>query len=144
MSKAIAKKEQAYSKLAKRSDELMQVLEKVAIDDAKVSLAAAKAFKLTRKQLADLEKLEPGFELDVQLKAHGLTFEQLQIAIEARKPRSESSYAVQMAHERTGMRIRKAEEVRQTVQIAALVMPAPKTMTAEERAAAPVIDVEER
>lgn len=144
MSKAVAKKEQVYSKLAKRSDELMRVLEKVAIDDAKVSLAAAKAFRLTRAQLVKLEAMEPGFELDIQLKAYGLTFEELQIAIEARKPRAESSYAVQMAHERTGMRIRKAEEVRQTIQIASLVLPQPRLMTAEERATAPVIDVDER
>lgn len=137
-------KSQVYDKLAKRSDELLATLERVAIDDAKVSLAAAKAFKLTRKQLADLEAMEPGVALDTQLAAYKLTFEELQIAIEARKPRSEASYAVQMAHERTGMRIRKTEEMRPQVVVAAVVIPQARVMTAEERAKAPVIDVEER
>ena len=62
---------------------------------------------------------------------------------ELSKPRSEAAYAVQLAHERTGMRIR--QQVERGVgapQVAVIVMPpaAPKP-TAEQRKKAPVIDV---
>ncbi len=87
-----------------------------------------------------MEKMSP-FELDIQLQARGWSRRDFQIALEARRPRSEASYAVQMAHERTGMRIRQAVEKGGTTVNVAVVIPSAVEVTAEELADAPVIDV---
>lgn len=124
-----------------RTQALVAILEEVAIDDARIARSANKCFQATRAELAAMEKMTP-FELDVQLTARGWSREDFEIALEARKPRSEASYAVQMAHERTGMRIRQAVE-RGGVQVnVALVIPAAHVVSDEEIDAAPVIDVD--
>jgi hypothetical protein len=123
-----------------RTRELVAVLEEVAMDDARVVRAANKCFSATRAELAAMEKMEP-FELEVQLTARGWTPEEFQIALEARRPRSEASYAVQMAHERTGMRIRQAVEKGGTTVNVAVVLPSAHVVPEDELEAAPVIDV---
>lgn len=128
------------SKAIERTKQLVAVLEEVAMDDARVVQAAAKCFQATRGELEAMEKMTP-FELDVQLQARGWTPEEFQIALEARKPRSDASYAVQMAHERTGMRIRQAVERGGTTVNVAVVLPAATQVSDEEVARAPVIDV---
>jgi hypothetical protein len=125
-----------------RTQALVAVLEQVAMDDARVVQAANKCFSATRAELAAMEKMAP-FELEIQLQARGWTREEFEIALEARKPRSEASYAVQMAHERTGMRIRQAVERGGPTVNVAVVIPAAIHVTDEEVDAAPVIDVGE-
>lgn len=127
-------------KSLQRTQALVAVLEAVALDDARVVQAANKCFSATRAELAAMEKMEP-FELNVQLEARGWTREEFEIAIEARKPRSETSYAVQMAHERTGMRIRQAVERGGPTVNVAVVIPAAIHVSDEEVEGAPVIDV---
>lgn len=129
------------SKAITRQKELVAVLEQVAMDDARVVQAATKCFSATRAELAAMEKMEP-FELEVQLTARGWTSEDFQIALEARKPRSEASYAVQMAHERTGMRIRQAVERGGPTVNVAVIIPAANQVSDDEIAGAPIIDVE--
>jgi hypothetical protein len=129
------------SKAVTRQAELVAVLEQVAMDDARVVGAANKCFSATRAQLAAMEKMEP-FELEIQLTARGWTREEFEIALEARKPRSECSYAVQMAHERTGMRIRQAVERGGTTVNVAVVIPAANVVADDEIDNAPVIDVD--
>lgn len=110
------------------------------MDDARIARAAARGFKFSRKALANMEDWD-----DDMLEAAGFeSREAFEIALEGRRPRSEASYAIQMAHERTGMRIRKAEEQRAPASIVQIVMPPPRKMTAEERAKATVIDVGEK
>lgn len=130
------------SKAVARQQALTAVLEKVALDDAQVVEAANKCFKATRAELAAMEKMEP-FELDLQLKARGWTQEEFQIAVEARKPRSECSYAVQMAHERTGMRIRQAVDRGAPSVNVAFIIPTAHVVADDELQEAPVIDVGE-
>jgi uncharacterized protein YigA (DUF484 family) len=137
------KKESTYSALAKRSDELMQILEAVAIDDARVSLAAAQCFKLSRKQLAALEEMEV-MEREAHLDQLGWSEEEFQIACEARRPKSEASLGILLAHERTGMRIRKADEIQSAPKVAVVIMAAPNQMTPEKLAKVRVIDAEEK
>lgn len=110
------------------------------MDDARIARAANKCFQATRAELAAMERMTP-FELDVQLKARGWTNEDFEVALEARKPRSEASYAVQMAHERTGMRIRQAAEKGGTTVNVAVVIPAAVQLSDDEVNASPVINV---
>lgn len=117
------------------------MLEKVAMDDAQVVQAAKKCFSATRGELAAMDAMQP-FELEIQLSARGWTREEFQIALEARKPRSEASYAIQMAHERTGMRIRQAVERGSTTVNVAVVLPAANMVSDQEIEDAPIIDVD--
>ncbi len=126
-----------------RNQALVAILEEVAMDDARVVRAANRCFQAPRVELAAMEKMSP-FELDLQLQARGWTREEFEIALEARKPRSEASYAVQMAHERTGMRIRQAVEKGGTTVNVAVVIPAAIQVSDEELDAAPIIDTEDR
>lgn len=128
------------TKAIARTQQLVAVLDEVAMDDARVVQAAAKCFKATRAELAAMEKMTP-FELEVQLQARGWTPEDFEIALEARKPRSEASYAIQMAHERTGMRIRQAVERGGPTLNVAVVLPSITVVSDQEVATAPVIDV---
>lgn len=131
------------SKAVVRQQALVAVLEKVAMDDAEVVQAANKCFEATRAELLAMEKMTP-FELDLQLQARGWSRREFEIAVEARKPRSECSYAVQMAHERTGMRIRQAvERGGGTTVNVAMIIPAANVVPDEELADAQVIDVGE-
>ena len=129
------------TKAVARQQALIEILDRVALDDANVVVAARKCFSATRGELAAMEKMEP-FELEVQLQARGWTHEEFQIALEARKPRSEASYAIQMAHERTGMRIRQAVERGGPSVNVAIILPAQNQVSDEEIDAAPIIDVE--
>lgn len=122
----------------RRSDMLLAILEDVAIDDARISKQAARGFQHSR---ATLEKMNADGVTDEQLEAMGFTREGFEVALEARRPRSEASYAVQMAHERTGMRIRQAVEKNTKVTIANIIMPQPQPMTDAQKRRAPVIDV---
>lgn len=128
------------SKALERSQALVAVLEQVAMDDARICAAANKAFSATRTELEAMDKMPP-FELEIQLTARGWTREEFQVALEARRPRSEASYAVQMAHERTGMRIRQAVERGGTTVNVAVVIPTATSISADEEARAPVIDL---
>lgn len=128
------------TKALARVQALAAVLDEVAMDDARVVKAASKCFQATRAELADMEKMS-GLELEVQLQARGWTREEFEIALEARKPRSEASYAVQMAHERVGMRIRQAAERGGPTVNVAVVLPAVAHVSDEEVARAPIIDV---
>ena len=125
-----------------RTQALVAILEDVAMDDARIARAANKCFQATRGELKAMEAMQP-FELEVQLTARGWTHEEFEIALEARKPRSEASYAVQMAHERTGMRIRQAVEKGGVHVSVALVIPAAHQVSDEEIDRAPIIDVGE-
>lgn len=128
------------SKAVVRQAALVSILEKVAMDDAEVVQAANKCFEATRAELEAMVKMTP-FELDLQLQARGWSRRDFEIAVEARKPRSECSYAVQMAHERTGMRIRQAVERGGTTVNVAMILPSPVVVPDEELDDAQVIDV---
>lgn len=121
-----------------RGKELLAVLERVAMDDARISQAANRALSVSKADLEAMTVLN-----DAELKAKGWTREEFETAYEARKPRSETAYVVQMAHERTGMRIRQAVERSGTTVNVAVVMPAPAVVTDAELDEAPVIDVSE-
>ena len=122
----------------RRSDELMALLESVAIDDARVCKDAARALDITPEDFAKMRLLS-----DHDLGLLGWTRRAFEAAWEARKPMSEAAYAVRLAHERTGMRIR--QQVERGVgapQVAIMLMPhAAPPPTAEQRKKAPVIDV---
>jgi len=124
--------------VVKRGNELLAILERVAMDDARISAAASRAFSLSRKELGAMETLT-----DAELAERGWTRESFEVALEARRPRSEASYAIQMAHERTGMRIRQTVERSGTTVNVAVVLPAPNVVSNRELEAAPVIDVNE-
>ena len=124
--------------VVKRGNELLAILERVAMDDARISAAASRAFSLSRKDLEAMQALT-----DAQLAERGWTRESFEVALEARRPRSEASYAIQMAHERTGMRIRQAVEKAGTTVNVAVVLPAPNVVSNRELESAPVIDVNE-
>lgn len=129
------------AKAVARTQQLVAVLEEVALDDAKLVRAASKCFAASRAELMAMERMTPA-ELEIQLQARGWTREEFEIVLEARRPRAEASYAIQMAHERTGMRIRQAvERGAGTVVNVAVVLPAQRTVSDEEIEAAPVIDV---
>lgn len=127
-------------KALSRQKALVEVLDRVAMDDAEIIQAAKKCFSATRAELAAMEKMEP-FELALQLSARGWTAEEFQIALEARKPRSECSYAIQMAHERTGMRIRQSIERGSPTVNVAVVIPSVTVVPDHELAGAPIIDL---
>ncbi len=123
----------------RRTDELLALLEGLAIEDATVSKDAMRALSVTPARLLELRELD-----DEQLAAAGWTRPQFETAWEARKPRSEAAYAVQLAHERTGMRIRQAAEraIGKTQVAALIILPtATAAPTESERKRAPVIDV---
>lgn len=120
----------------RRDKELVAILEKVAIDDAEVCQAATRALELAPGVLELMRTWE-----DDQLREAGWTRRDFEAAWEARKPMSECSYAVRLAHERTGMRIRQAVERGTTVTIANIVLPPQQQMSDEQRKRAPVIDV---
>ena len=122
----------------RRSDELMGLLESIAIDDARVCKNAARALDLPPSKLEEMRSWT-----DSQLAAAGWSRVAFETAWEARKPRSEAAYAIQLAHERTGMRIR--QQVERGVgapQVAVIVMPNAAPVPDEAaRKKAKVIDV---
>lgn len=122
----------------RRSEELLSILEGVAIDDARVCKDAARALDLAPGTLLEMRQWD-----DSQLLAAGWTRRAFEAAWEARKPRSEASYAVQLAHERTGMRIRQSvERGAGAPQVAVVITGAPAPLPdAEAKRRAPVIDV---
>jgi hypothetical protein len=124
----------------RRQGDLEQVLQGVAMDDAFVVQAAARGFTVSRATLEEWDK--KGID-DAELRTRGWTREEFEIALEARRPNSESSVALRHAHERTGMRIRKSEERHAPAQVVNIVMPSPRVLTEDERALAPVIEVSE-
>ena len=122
----------------RRSDELMGLLESIAVDDARVCRDAARALDLPPSKLEEMRSWS-----DSQLAAAGWSRVAFETAWEARKPRSEASYAVQLAHERTGMRIR--QQVERGVgapQVAVVLMGGVQAAPTEaQRKKAKVIDV---
>ncbi len=134
MSKAIQKR---------RSDELIRILEDVAVDDAAVVKAGRKGFAVGKLQLTNVETMEEGSAKDAAIEALGFdSREAFEIACEARRPNSESAAAYHHAHLRTGMRIRQAVEQAPKQLNVAIMLPAPMQMTREQARRAPVIDVE--
>lgn len=122
-----------------RSDALQAVLDKVAMDDAMVCQDAARALTLTPKELLEMRDFD-----DAQLAQRGWTRRAFEAAWEGRKPLSEASVAVKMAHERTGMRIRQTVDRQASPSVAVVIMGAPSRVTEEQRRNAPVIDVGEK
>lgn len=124
-------------RLQRRTNELRQILETIALDDARISKAAGRALSVAPDVLLEMRSWK-----DAQLKNAGWTREEYETAWEARKPMAECSYAVRLAHERTGMRIRQSvDRGGMTVNVANIIMPAPQGPTAEQKRTAPVIDV---
>ena len=122
---------------AKRNDAVRTILDQVAISDAQTCLDASKALTVTPKRLMEMREWS-----DEQLNGGGWTREAFEAAWEARKPMSEASYAVRLAHERTGMRIRQAQDRGAIApQVAVVITGGHQTMTVEQRKRAPVIDV---
>jgi len=127
----------------RRSDDLIRILEDVAIDDAAVVKAGRKGFTVGRVQLLKAELMDEGPEKNAAIEALGFqTREDFEIACEARRPNSDSAAAYHHAHLRTGMRIRQAVEQAPKTMNVAIMMPAPQAPTLEQQRRAPVIDVE--
>jgi hypothetical protein len=129
------------AKAIARQQDLVALLDRVAMHDARVVEATQKCFGATRAELAAMEKME-AFELEVQLQARGWTREEFEVAVEARRPRSETSYAIQMAHERVTARIRQTADRGSTTVNVAVVIPAANQVSDEEIDSAPIIDVD--
>ncbi len=134
MSKAIQKR---------RSDELIRILEDVAVDDAAVVKAGRKGFTVGRAELARVEVMAEGAEKEQAFRLLGFeSREDFEIACEARRPNSEAATAYHHAHLRTGMRIRQAVEQAPKTQNVIVMLPPAAQMTQAQQRRAPVIDVE--
>jgi hypothetical protein len=80
-------------------------MEKLARDDLSIVSAMNRFADLGDKDYKELEAMS-----DDELKILGWTRKKLRIAYAARLPRAAVPYALQAAHERTGMRIRKSDQ----------------------------------
>ncbi len=127
----------------RRSDELIRILEDVAVDDANVVKAGRKGFTVGRGELTRVELMEEGADKEQAFRLLGFeSREDFEIACEARRPNSEAATAYHHAHLRTGMRIRQAVEQAPKTLNVAIMLPAPQQMTKDQQRRAPVIDVE--
>jgi len=127
----------------RRSDELVRILEDVAVDDAKVVKAGRKGFSVSRMRLLTVELMADGPDKDDEIERMGFASrEDFEIACEARRPNSDAAAAYHHAHLRTGMRIRQAVEQAPKNLNVAIMLPAPQQMSQEQVRRAPVIDIE--
>ena len=126
------------AKLAKRYRGLAERLSEVAEEDLRI-VEGMNRFKdlptdfEPKEYKRVLTILESGSDAEVR-KLGFPTREDLRLALYARMPRADVPYAIQAAHERVGMRIRKdPDKARTTVNLAMIQIPAPKPLTADDR-----------
>jgi len=117
-----------------RIDALRDRVLSLAEDDQRICELANRSFRMTKAQLEALAALP-----DEELRARGYEREEVEVMLEARNPMSQASYAVRMAHERMGMRIRKAPERLEQPTRPQVVMP-----TAQQPDPKRIVEVKEK
>lgn len=121
----------------RRDGELAQIIERVALNDARTCEDADRSLTVSRGTLEAMATFT-----DAELEAAGWTRRQFETACEARKPRSEAAYAIQLAHERVMAHLRSDGATRVAAPaVAVIVMPGDRVISEAVRKNAPIIDV---
>lgn len=87
-----------------RVEAMVEDVMRLGEEDLAITRLGNRSFGYTRLQLTEM-----GVWSDGQLAEAGLSREEYEVMVEARMPMGLASYAMRMAHERMGMRLRKAE-----------------------------------